>query len=57
MTKKRKRVTMSVTVTVPHWMSAADARREVRELVTHQRNWSVDLGDVKAVRVVPAPRV
>lgn len=36
---KRKQVTMSVTVSVPVWMTAAQARREVRTLITHQANY------------------
>lgn len=36
---KRKRVTMAVTVSVPRWMTTAQARREVRTLINHQSNW------------------
>lgn len=50
----RKRVTMLVTVTVPDDMTAAEARREVRSLITHQANFSAAEGDVKAVSVKPA---
>lgn len=51
--KTRKRLTMTVTVSVPHGMTAAAARREVRTLITHQCNWSADDGDVKALSVRP----
>ena len=37
--KSRKRITMTVTVSVPHWLSAADARREVRTLINEQCNY------------------
>lgn len=39
MKKTRKTVQMTVTVTVPAWMTAAQARREVRTLVNHQSNY------------------
>ena len=52
---KRKKITMLVTVSVPADMTAADARREVRTLVTHQCNWKADSDDVKAIRVGTAP--
>lgn len=56
MARTRKQITMTVTVSVPLWMTAAEARREVRTLINHQSNWSqhVDEGDVKARRVEPA---
>lgn len=38
-TRRRKEVTMKVTVSVPRWMTAAQARREVRSLINHQANW------------------
>lgn len=47
---------MLVTVTVPADMSAAQARREVRTLITHQCNYSADEGDVIARLVKAAPR-
>jgi hypothetical protein len=59
MTKKRKptrkRLELIVLVTVPYGMSAAQARREVKTLITHQRNYSADEGDVKAIAVNPVP--
>lgn len=51
---KRKQVTMTVTVSVPVDMSAADARREVRTLINEQCNYSADYGDVKAKAIRPA---
>lgn len=36
---KKKLVTMQVTVSVPHWLSAAQARKEVRSLIRHQAFW------------------
>lgn len=56
MAKKRKQFTMLVTVSVPRDMTAAEARREVRSLITHQANWAADYDDVKAVGVRAAPR-
>jgi hypothetical protein len=37
--KKRKQITMTVTLSVPHWMTAAWARREVKTLVNDQANY------------------
>ena len=37
--KNRKRITMTVTVSVPHCMTARQARREVRYLVNCQSNY------------------
>lgn len=51
--KTRKQISMLVTVSVPRWMTAAEARREVRSLITHQANWSADDGDVKAIAIRP----
>ena len=39
MAKKRKHIRMAVTVSVPHWMSASQARREVRTLVNDQSSY------------------
>jgi hypothetical protein len=55
--KKRKKVTMIVTVSVPATMTAAQARREVRTLVSRQCNYSAYPGDVKALKVSPAKGV
>lgn len=55
MSKTRKKVTMLVTVSVPVAMTAAQARREVRTLITDQCNYSADEGDVKALKVKSAP--
>ena len=52
----RKRIKMLVTVTVPKEMSAAEARKEVRSLITHQANWAAEYDEVKAVAVQPASR-
>lgn len=56
--KRRKSVEMTVRVTVPITMSARDARREVRSLISHQANWRSDMdrGDVKAIKVSAASR-
>jgi len=59
MSKTRKRVTMQVTVSVPTWMTAREARREVRTLINEQCNYmslgqddqQVDPDTVRAVRV------
>jgi hypothetical protein len=37
--RRRKRVTMLVTVTVNQALTAAEARREVRSLINHQAGW------------------
>jgi len=52
----RKRFTMLVTVSVPYAMSAVEARREVKTLITHQANWSAGHEDVKAIAVRGARR-
>lgn len=56
MTAKRKQIAMLVVVSVPEGMTAAQARREVRTLITDQCNWSADEGSVKAIKVAPAAR-
>lgn len=53
MTEKRKLVTMIVTVSVPAFLSAHGARREVRHLINEQCNYGLDTGDVK-VRSISA---
>jgi len=54
---KRKQIAMIVIVSVPHRLTASDARREVRTLINNQSNWLADIdeGDVKAISVKPAP--
>ena len=54
MVKTRKQVTMLVTVSIPVDYSAADARREVRSLVSEQCNYSMDYDEVKLIGVKPA---
>lgn len=51
---RRKRVTCLVTVSVPVEMTAAQARKEVRTLITDQCNWASYDDQVKAVKVAPA---
>lgn len=53
--KRRRKITMLVTVSVPANMPAAMARREVRTLITHQANYQGDPGDVKCVGIKPPP--
>lgn len=64
---KRKKLTMLVTVSVPHKMTPAQARKEVRTLITHQSNHAnfygneydpqpLEYDDVKAVSVRPDNR-
>ena len=36
MSGKRKQITMSVTISAPGWMTAAQARRKVRTLINEQ---------------------
>jgi hypothetical protein len=38
-TKKTKEVTMTVTVRCPDWLTAAQARKEVRSLIKDQVHW------------------
>lgn len=48
----RKRLTMVVRVSVPYGMTAAQARREVKTLISEQCNYGdYDLDDVKALAV------
>jgi hypothetical protein len=56
--KRRKHIKMTVTLSVPHWMTAAWARREVRELVNNQCNYLSSGPDyeefyVRASKVAP----
>lgn len=51
--KRYKQITMILTVRVPLRMSAAEARREVRTLVSEQCNYSYDCDDVRAVKCRP----
>ena len=53
---QRKQVTMIVVVKVPAGMTAAEARREVRSLISTQSNWSADAEDVKVASVKPIPK-
>lgn len=54
--RTRKRIPMLVTVSVPVGMTAAEARREVRTLITEQCNWRADSDDVKAIAVRPVKK-
>lgn len=53
MGKKRKEITLAVTVSVPVSMTVAEARREVRANINHHSANSDpwELGDVRAVRI------
>jgi hypothetical protein len=53
---KRKKITMLVTVSVNSAMTAAEARREVRSLISHQANWFWDEDDIKCAAARPAPK-
>lgn len=39
MMRTRKQIKMTVTVSVPLWLSAAQARKEVRSLIKDQTHW------------------
>jgi hypothetical protein len=39
MAKRKKTVRMEVEVSVPIWLTAAQARKEVRSLIAHQAFW------------------
>lgn len=54
--RKRKRITLLVTISVPADMKAEQSRKEVKHLITDQSNWRADIGDVKTISVKPAPR-
>ena len=47
MTRKRKQVTMLVTVSGPAGMTAAQARRNVRDLINHQCHTGLVIYDGK----------
>ena len=52
--RKKKRVTMVLTVSVPDNMTAAEARREVRYLINDGSGWMTYQGEcVKAAKVQP----
>jgi len=65
MAKKRKKVvTMVVQISVPTWLTAAQARREVGSLIRHQAFWGhrsgasldeIDESNLK-LKTVRAPR-
>lgn len=47
----RKIIEMTVKVSVPSHMSASEARREVRTLISSQCNYAAEPDDVKALKV------
>ncbi|PAL23581.1 hypothetical protein CD928_05805 [Sphingopyxis sp. GW247-27LB] len=49
--KRRKQVTMNVTVSVPRNMSAAETRREVREMIKNGAGWHFNCGEEGGVTV------
>ena len=60
MTARRKTITMTVTVSVPSWLTAMQARKEVRTLINESTVWghvkpdgfdSIDHGDIKVRKV------
>lgn len=53
MAKRRKRLSLTVEITVPINMNFAEAKREVRALINYQSGFSQkwEDGAVKAVRV------
>lgn len=57
----RKRTTLKVEITFPAWMTAAEARREIRTLINNQTNW-LDHGpdyqdvDERTIRAVSVKR-
>lgn len=59
MAKRRKHITMLLTVTVPHWCSAAQARKEVRDMLNSPNNWYLNgpdyqEGRLRAAKIKPA---
>jgi len=65
MAKRKKEITMLVTVSVPQWLTAAQARREVMSLIRHQAFWGhrnpeydeISEYNFKVKRVGPVRRV
>jgi len=61
---KRKTTSAKVTFTYPDWMTAAQARREVRTLINNQSNYlshgpdyqDVDEKTIRAIAVQPIAR-
>lgn len=60
MAQRKKQITMVVTVSAPAWLSAAEARREVRALINEQcfyghrngKTWEeIDQSNFRARRV------
>lgn len=56
MASKRKTITMTVTVSVPAWLTTAQARKEVRTLINESTVWGhrkpgtfteIEHGDIK----------
>ena len=54
--KTRKRFRLIVEVSVPVGMTAAEARREVKTLISDQCNYAADPDDIKALSVKAAPK-
>lgn len=59
---RRKRVTMLLTVTVPSWCSAAQARREARNMLNSPNNWYLtgpdfQEGRLRVAKITPAREV
>lgn len=62
MAAKRKTLTLLVTISVPHWCSAAQARRETRDMLNCENLWWLNgpdgqEGRLRAKSVRPAPAV
>lgn len=55
MGKKRKEITVVLTVSIPISMTGAEARREIKTNINHHSShahpW--ELGDVRAIRISP----
>lgn len=49
-TRKRKTITVLLTVTVPSGMSALQTRREIRSLINDQCNFAADPEDLRVKR-------
>lgn len=55
MNTKRKKISFLVTVSVPGWMTAAEARREIKTLINDQCNYTAEPEEVRAVKATKVP--
>lgn len=56
MKAKKKEHYVLVKVSAPADATAAQVRKEVRSLISHQCNYAMNDGDIKAKRVIQVPK-